>query len=87
MVPPLPPPEGTLMDAPEYRFWKELARLRKVAGIETPFCGRTFRVTAVALRKASAITAGRCSPNPGRWFRTPASRKFVRRLVESLRPD
>jgi hypothetical protein len=75
------------MDAAEYRFWKELARLRKVAGIETPFSGRTFRRTAVALRKASAIAAGRCSPNPGRWPPTDESRAFVRRYVESLRQD
>ena len=79
--------EGRRSDGLTHAERSELARLRKVAGIETPFCGRTFRVTAVAWRKASAITAGRCSPNPGRWPRTPASRKFVRRLVESLRQD
>jgi hypothetical protein len=86
MVPPLPPPEGTPMDdAAEYRFWKELARLRAVAGISTSYIP-AFRRAAVAMRKASAITAGRCSPNPGRWPPTAASRKFVHRLVERLQP-
>jgi hypothetical protein len=87
MIPPLPPLPGTPMDASEYRFWKELERLRKVAGIESPWYTPAFRAAAVAMRKASNVAAGRCSPNPGRWPRTRASRKFVRRLVESLRLD
>jgi hypothetical protein len=85
MNPPLPPPEGTPMCAAERRFWKELERLRAAAGIESPWYTPAFRRAAVAMRKAHAVAAGRCSPNAARWPPTAESRVFVRRIVESLR--
>jgi hypothetical protein len=87
MQPPLPPPDGTPMSAAERRFWKGLERIRTVSGIESPWYTPAFRRAAVALRKARAVAAGRCSPNAAQWPPTAESRAFVQRLKTSLRQE
>jgi hypothetical protein len=75
------------MCAAERRFWKELERLRAVAGIDSPWYTPAFRQAAVGWRKARSVAAGRCSPNAAHWAPTAQSRDFVRRLKERLPHD
>jgi hypothetical protein len=69
MIPPLPPIPGTPMDAAEYRFWKELERLRKVAGIEspwyTPACRRRYAQSERHHRGALFTESGALAADAG----------------------